>query len=95
MAVTMGARRRCPLTKKTNAHGKVHDLEYGLAAMQGWRETTEDKHTVSLNPPGCLETWSFAFIFDGHSGAQAARYASQNILGQLLKQINENDQSRR
>lgn len=86
----MGKGGKYPVKAKKNEHGEYEGLQYALTHMQGWRKEMEDKHHISLNLPGFLQTWSCASIFDGHGGAKAVKYASKNLQGKLLKRINQN-----
>jgi len=61
-------------------------LVCGACGMQGWRLEMEDAHIVQNMPS--LTSHLLVAVFDGHGGAGAALYASQN----LVKVIEATDQ---
>ena len=53
-------------------------LQYGAAAMQGWRASMEDAHSAHIE----LEAEpniAFFGVYDGHGGAEVAHYCQQNL----------------
>ena len=63
----MGAYLSSPVTEKRVEEGDAllpaGRVAYGVVAMQGWRRTMEDAHTVSI----CEQHGLFG-VFDGHGG---------------------------
>jgi serine/threonine protein phosphatase PrpC len=59
----MGSYLSQPVTDKETHEGESDSFAYGVVAMQGWRRTMEDAHTVSI----CEEHGLFG-VFDGHGG---------------------------
>uniref|UniRef100_A0A8B9H7Q2 Protein phosphatase 1G n=1 Tax=Astyanax mexicanus TaxID=7994 RepID=A0A8B9H7Q2_ASTMX len=72
----MGAYLSQPNTEKTSADGGNHKLQYGFAAMQGWRISMEDAHNCI--PELDDETAMFA-VYDGHGGEEVALYCSKYL----------------
>ncbi len=52
------------------------NLEWGVAACRGWRETMEDRHTAIINDNS---KQAFFAIYDGHGGHQVAEYLQQEF----------------
>ncbi|KJE94976.1 protein phosphatase 2c [Capsaspora owczarzaki ATCC 30864] len=67
-----------PITDKHTSSGADKRLTYGASAMQGWRINMEDAHTTLLELPGDSQAAFFA-VYDGHGGANVARYAGQVV----------------
>ncbi|ORC88307.1 putative protein phosphatase 2C [Trypanosoma theileri] len=63
-----------PNIQKVSDRGENNWLSYGFSCMQGWRRTMEDDHVTILNEDG-----GFFGVFDGHSGANVARFCGDNI----------------
>ena len=60
-------------------------LKAGLAEMQGWRASMEDAHVLCTDAEadaGAPGLGVFA-VFDGHGGAEVARYAAKQVLPTL------------
>lgn len=81
----MGAFLDKPITEKSNGQGEGNGLKYGYSSMQGWRMTMEDAHTAVPSVPG-LHSSSFYGVYDGHCGSTIAKYSSENLLNEFLKQ---------
>lgn len=58
------------------------DLSYACCSMQGWRRHQEDAHIAptQINPKVKI----FG-VYDGHGGADVARFVGKNLVGVLLK----------
>ncbi|CAM9518456.1 unnamed protein product [Chrysoparadoxa australica] len=57
--------------------GGTTTLSVAAVSMQGWRKTMEDVCFFRCNDVGiCM-----LGVFDGHSGAAASKFASENLLG--------------
>ncbi|KAI3410168.1 tRNA methyltransferase ppm2 [Globodera pallida] len=88
----MGQTLSEPITTKDNASCSNDRYTVGSSSMQGWRISMEDAHTqlleLSEDP-----TAAFFAVFDGHGGAQIAKYASQN-LHSLIAQSNAFNEGR-
>ena len=80
----MGAYLSSPVTEKDIGVGEGKDVKYGVSAMQGWRRTMEDCHVadVSLNSDNEVQLFG---VFDGHGGAEVARFAAKHIGSELVK----------
>lgn len=69
--------------QKHSQDGSGHGLSWGLSAMQGYRPTMEDDHTVSQAIPVMGDT-SFFAVYDGHAGATLSYLASTGVLPSIL-----------
>eukprot|EP00352_Strombidinopsis_acuminata_P006624 CAMPEP_0176350426 /NCGR_PEP_ID=MMETSP0126-20121128/9461_1 /TAXON_ID=141414 ORGANISM="Strombidinopsis acuminatum, Strain SPMC142" /NCGR_SAMPLE_ID=MMETSP0126 /ASSEMBLY_ACC=CAM_ASM_000229 /LENGTH=87 /DNA_ID=CAMNT_0017700421 /DNA_START=147 /DNA_END=410 /DNA_ORIENTATION=+ len=56
-------------------------LAYGASSMQGWRKSNEDAHVTALDIEKGI---SFFGVFDGHGGAEVAKYVERHIVKELL-----------
>ncbi|KAG6041993.1 hypothetical protein E4U41_007512 [Claviceps citrina] len=90
----MGQTLSEPVVEKTSDKGEDDRLIYGVSAMQGWRISMEDSHTIVLDlatganldakiHPSRL---SFFGVFDGHGGDKVALFTGENIHNIILKQ---------
>jgi serine/threonine protein phosphatase PrpC len=74
----MGEYLSTPVTKKYTTLSACDYLKYCESSMQGWRISMEDAHICSMelgrNPKAAL----FA-VFDGHGGAEAARFCGRHF----------------
>ena len=87
----MGAYLSEPITKKHRESGCLEKYggEYATCSMQGWRKHQEDAH---IHPRYFVRNASdreqdgliFAGVYDGHGGAEIARYAASNIIDVLV-----------
>mmetsp|Transcript_14970 Transcript_14970/g.16939 ORF Transcript_14970/g.16939 Transcript_14970/m.16939 type:complete len:328 (-) Transcript_14970:129-1112(-) len=72
-----------PETKKDvhvgKGSGKLGNVEFALASMQGWRVTMEDAHAHHL-PTKNNKDLAFFGVFDGHGGDLAAIFAAKHVL---------------
>ena len=81
----MGKYLSKPVTSKEFEKGTGPDFQWGLAAMQGWRVTMEDKFI--LKPTfGHLKTFSLFLVLDGFGGSKIAELVSQDFSDFLIKQ---------
>jgi len=87
----MGQTLENPKTEKEEISGKNDYLKYALSGMQGYRISMEDDHnSESLIVPSHLkgeeENFLFSYfgVYDGHSGNEASKYLSENLLKQIL-----------
>ncbi|KAJ8393267.1 hypothetical protein AAFF_G00063390 [Aldrovandia affinis] len=78
----MGAYLSQPNTVKCSANGGSKHMNYGFAAMQGWRVSMEDAHNCI--PELDDETAMFA-VYDGHGGEEVALYCSK-YLPEIIKE---------
>lgn len=81
----MGIYLSKPNTTKESQQGENSVLRYGFSCMQGWRMNMEDAHIS--NPQLTPETSLFA-VFDGHGGAEIARFCEKYFPIELLKNQN-------
>lgn len=65
----MGAYLSSPITEKQTEEGESAALQYGVAAMQGWRRTMEDgKASLPTRQPGPVFAGPWApFAHDGRT----------------------------
>ena len=75
----MGAYLSSPIVTKETASGHGEDFSYGISSHQGWRKTQEDAHIAEKLGEGC---YLFG-VFDGHGGAEVAKFCSQNLAKEL------------
>jgi len=75
-----------PVMDKHGGDGRSRSLglTFGHSSMQGWRDTMEDAHVVSLSknnsPRGQPWGRSALFgVFDGHGGAQVAKFCARHL----------------
>lgn len=91
----MGTYLSTPVTDKDTEEGE--DLEskrpisWGVVDMQGWRKSMEDAHIIQTDVPAPKKSGSehdaqvFA-VFDGHGGAEVARFCQLYFLDTLTRQ---------
>ncbi|KAI3620432.1 hypothetical protein CBS9595_002399 [Malassezia furfur] len=73
-----------PITEKRTSRGEDDRHLYCVSDMQGWRISMEDAHAAVLNLPEDAnvpsnERVSFFGVYDGHGGANVARYAGRTV----------------
>jgi serine/threonine protein phosphatase PrpC len=81
----MGANRSKLTNVKDSHNGENGFIKFGVSSMQGWRESMEDAY-ISL--PDFTENISLFAIFDGHGGAEVARFCAKYFPAELLKNVN-------
>lgn len=81
----MGIYLSSPNTTKTSEDGENDMLRYGVSAMQGWRMSMEDSH---ISIPDLDDKTSLFAVFDGHGGAEVAKFCSDNFAKELLENKN-------
>ncbi|CAO1385759.1 unnamed protein product [Diamesa hyperborea] len=74
----MGQTLSEPVTSKETAICQNDFYKVGSSCMQGWRVSMEDSHTHILSLPDDPDV-SFFAVFDGHGGANVAKYASKHL----------------
>ena len=89
----MGAYLDKPVTDKETLSGCDAELKirYAVSEMQGWRRNMEDAHIVQPNfgtlkdkaGPGSQEPVSLYGVFDGHGGAEVAKFCEHHLLESL------------
>uniref|UniRef100_A0A8C4PZJ7 Protein phosphatase 1G n=1 Tax=Eptatretus burgeri TaxID=7764 RepID=A0A8C4PZJ7_EPTBU len=79
----MGAYLTQPTRTKETRNGVGPALRYGLAAMQGWRVAMEDAHNCL---PELDEQTSLFAVYDGHGGAEVAKYCAKYLPEVILSQ---------
>ena len=80
----MGKYLSKPVTSKEHQKGTGPDFKWGLASMQGWRCTMEDKFIVESSL-GNLKTFSLFLVLDGFSGSQFADRVSKDFSAFLIE----------
>lgn len=78
----MGIYLSSPNTTKTSEDGENDTLRYGVSAMQGWRMSMEDAH---ISIPDLDKNTSLFAVFDGHGGAEVAKFCADNFAKELLQ----------
>lgn len=82
----MGAYLSSPVTEKESHTDSNDRFHYGVSAMQGWRTSMEDAHVAKLSLAGNPE-WAFFGVYDGHGGAQVARFCSLHMADELTNNL--------
>jgi len=78
----MGIYLSSPDTKKCPVDGENSICRFGANSMQGWRMNMEDAHISN----GELDADASLFaVFDGHGGAEVAKFCSKNFGAELKK----------
>ena len=80
----MGSFLDKPITEKHVEDVQANGLRAGAAAMQGWRVTMEDAHTMVESIDGAPDHAFFA-VYDGHGGDKTAIAAGRDVLGLVLQ----------
>lgn len=80
----MGAYLSQPVTEKVTDKGENDAFSYGVSTMQGWRTSMEDAHVIKLNLDS-KDTAAFFGVYDGHGGAEVARYCSVHMPDEFVK----------
>jgi len=83
--INMGIYLSKPNTTKDSHLGENEHLRFAVSAMQGWRMNMEDAH-ISL-PNLTANTGLFA-VFDGHGGAEVAKFCAKYFPDELIKNTN-------
>ena len=79
----MGVYLSSPDTRKHTTSGETDYLSYCESSMQGWRLNQEDGVICQPSLGGLPNAALFA-VFDGHGGAEVARFCSKHFEKQLL-----------
>ncbi|WFC99108.1 protein-serine/threonine phosphatase [Malassezia yamatoensis] len=79
-----------PIVDKRTSRGEDERHAYCVSDMQGWRISMEDAHAAILNLPDDANVTpdqrvSFFAVYDGHGGANVARYAGRTLHGRLAE----------
>mmetsp|Transcript_29364 Transcript_29364/g.53886 ORF Transcript_29364/g.53886 Transcript_29364/m.53886 type:complete len:522 (-) Transcript_29364:1698-3263(-) len=80
----MGAYLDKPRTEKEVFEGEGFGIKYGGSSMQGWRKSMEDAHIAQL----CLNNdpeISIFGVFDGHGGAEVAKFCQKYLIQEIQK----------
>ncbi|KAJ1451670.1 phosphatase 2C-like domain-containing protein [Pelagophyceae sp. CCMP2097] len=72
----MGAYLSAPVTAKESEDAECEWLRCGASSMQGWRRSMEDAHVNGATVGGDAR---FFGVFDGHGGAEVARFTARHI----------------
>nr|CDS26069.1 protein phosphatase 2C [Hymenolepis microstoma] len=81
----MGAYLSKPATDKESSSGSNEWISYGCSSMQGWRRFQEDAHSCILDYDP-KRTASLFAVYDGHGGAEVAKYCSLHLPEFILSQ---------
>lgn len=89
----MGTYLSTPVTEKGVEEGEdlqgASPLTWGVVDMQGWRKTMEDAHIADtdVTPPSTFKNNAKVFcVFDGHGGAEVARFCQLYLVDVLVNQ---------
>ena len=82
----MGAYLSAPITLKESEDGQTSRLRHGASSMQGWRRSMEDAHIVGTEKAGA----TLYGVFDGHGGAEVARYVARHMAEDFPENWGEN-----
>ncbi len=83
--INMGIYLSKPNTTKETHVGENEVLRFAVSAMQGWRMNMEDAH-ISL--PNLTDSIGLFAVFDGHGGAEVAKFCARYFPGELVKNPN-------
>lgn len=81
----MGIYLSKPNITKNSQVGDGPNMKYGVSSMQGWRMTMEDSH---ISEPHFTEDASLFAVFDGHGGAEVAKFCSKHFPPALKTNVN-------
>lgn len=81
----MGIYLSKPNTTKEHQLGENNALRFGFSCMQGWRMNMEDAHISNMNLTPEISLFA---VFDGHGGAEIARFCEKYFPAELLKNTN-------
>lgn len=81
----MGVYLSKPKTKKDNGNGETTGLRFAYSSMQGWRTSMEDAHIATPNIKDGVHLFA---VFDGHGGAEVAKFCELRFGEQLRKNKN-------
>jgi serine/threonine protein phosphatase PrpC len=79
----MGTYLSTPVTDKNVESGESSRVAWGVVDMQGWRKSMEDAHVAHTSPDGQLGVFG---VFDGHGGAEVARFCQLYLVSVLEQQ---------
>lgn len=89
----MGTYLSTPVVDKCEEEGECSTLAWGVVDMQGWRKSMEDAHVARTDVPIPFlsnedpnATAKVFGVFDGHGGAEVARFVSVYLVDVLTKQ---------
>ncbi|WFD19090.1 protein-serine/threonine phosphatase [Malassezia caprae] len=79
-----------PIVEKHTSHDEDENVAFCVSDMQGWRISMEDAHAAVLNlmddaNVGPKERVSFFAVYDGHGGANVARYSGRTVHTRLME----------
>ena len=90
----MGVYLPKPNTEKISYHGGKEPetlTSFGLASMQGWRQSMEDAHIsiISLSVDSFLEPLSVYGVFDGHGGSAVSLWVANRFESVFCHELTE------
>ena len=83
----MGTTRTKPVIRTETVRVEGNGIAVGCCAVQGWRPTMEDAHTIEMDIRQ-LPGWSWLAIYDGHGGSLVAEESARSLLSYILKSGN-------
>ena len=84
----MGGFLDAPIRDKNPENDSNDYFGWGACGMQGWRSSMEDTHICQKvdMPQGVGEYGMLFGVFDGHGGAEVAKYAQDHFKNTFQKQ---------
>ena len=83
----MGSYLSQPVTEKHIDDGD----NWGFSCMQGWRIDMEDDHVCIADLEGQLKGVGLFAVFDGHGGAEVARFCSKHLSSKVKEVLKTDD----
>lgn len=81
----MGVYLTKPNKEKENGNGEANGLRFAFSSMQGWRSNMEDAHIAQAD---IVEGVHLFAVFDGHGGAEVAKYCGSHFVTELKQNKN-------
>ena len=85
--ISMGGFLSKPITEKFVSEGGDGEVQYGVAAMQGWRVDMEDAHLATEDDNHI----KYYGVFDGHAGSLVAKESAEKLLSYLSLKVSDDD----
>ena len=85
----MGSYLSQPVLKKESSSGENGWLTFACSAMQGWRRSMEDAHICGAD----VRDASVFGVFDGHGGAEVARFVARHMVEHIPETWSENPEA--
>lgn len=89
----MGTYLSQPATEKESSSGTAKGHDWGVSAMQGWRNNMEDSHITLSSLGEGLEGFSLFAVFDGHGGREVAAFCQDRVPEVVRRQLRQAQQA--